>query len=110
MARIGSSRCSMMCDMWMRVNWLSSSGQGYWSRFQTLSAAEPGDMSIPTAPGSILRLPHPMSRTILNNVAHRRRAPDRRFAVGSAWHSPQLRGRTFLLDLLDYDNVAISGS
>src|ERR1039458_4406464 len=67
MARMGSSKCSMTCDMWMRENRRSSSGQGYRSRFHTWSAADSADMSMPTASGSILRLPHPISKVIVIN-------------------------------------------
>src|SRR5690348_18109167 len=55
----------------MRSKQSLSSGQGYWSRFQTCSAAESGDISMPIAPGSIFRLPHPTSRTIPSTLTHR---------------------------------------
>src|SRR5580698_4788004 len=55
-AFMASSKCSMMCDMKTRENRSLSNGHGYRSRSQTMSAAEFGERSMPTAPASCLRV------------------------------------------------------
>src|ERR1700733_5291293 len=62
--RVKSWTCSTICDMWIRSNAPVSRGQGKSSRSQTMSAADRGETSMPTAPGSAFRFPQPTSRTI----------------------------------------------